>query len=149
MFFVAFYKLAFLRNSLPPKFPVLNLSIMIILLFLDVAGALMLFLLYEHEKNFQYALIPFCFVYPFTIILSPIAALTSIFICKASFYRIFLNMNALTCTTNIFLTACFEVVFLFCVGDTARGQMRNIDSIEPLVLCLVKMAVKILLAYFG
>mmetsp|Transcript_1353 Transcript_1353/g.1494 ORF Transcript_1353/g.1494 Transcript_1353/m.1494 type:complete len:288 (-) Transcript_1353:313-1176(-) len=96
IFFVAFYKLSFLRSSLPPRYPLLNLSMLVILLFLDIAAALMLFLLYEHEKHFQYPMIPFLFIYPFTVIISPLIALTSIFICKASFYRIYLNINALT-----------------------------------------------------
>lgn len=113
MFFVAFFKCAFLRNSLPPKYPLLNLSVMVILLFLDISASLMLFLLYEHEKQFQITLVPFLFIYPFTIIISPIIALTSVFICRASFYRIFLNTNALTCSTNILLTLLVELVLLF------------------------------------
>lgn len=149
MFFVAFYKLAFLRSSLPPKYPLLNLSILVILLFLDIAAALMLFLLYEHEANFQIPQIPYLFIYPFTIIIAPIMALASIFICKASFYRVFLNTNALTCTTNIFLTLLIELVFLFLVGDEARSQLRSTDTIEPIILLLMKIALKIMLAYFA
>ena len=94
---IAFLKLAFLRSSLPPKYPLLNLSIMIILLFLDISSAMMLFLLYQHEAQFQITMIPFTFIYPLTIIISPLLACASIFICKSSFYRIFMNMNALTC----------------------------------------------------
>jgi len=149
MFFLSFYKLTLLRNILPPKYPVLNLSAMVVLLFLDTASSFMLFLLYEHERTFQLALIPFLFVYPFTVILSPIAALLSIFICKASFYRMFLNVNALTCTTNIFLTFIFEFVFLFIVKDNNKGQIRSTDSIEPMILCLLKMVFKIQLGYFA
>lgn len=80
MFFVAFFKFAFLRSSLPPKYPLLNLSVMVILLFLDISASLMLFLLYEHESQFQITLVPFLFFYPFTVIISPIMAFTSIFI---------------------------------------------------------------------
>ena len=71
---IAFLKLAFLRSSLPPKYPLLNLSIMIILLFLDISAAMMLFLLYQHEAQFQITMIPFAFIYPFTIIISPLLA---------------------------------------------------------------------------
>mmetsp|Transcript_11557 Transcript_11557/g.10228 ORF Transcript_11557/g.10228 Transcript_11557/m.10228 type:complete len:374 (+) Transcript_11557:1180-2301(+) len=93
---VAFLKFAFLRSSLPPKYPLLNIGIMIMLLFTDIASSLMLVLLYEHEAQFQITLIPYLFIYPFTIVLSPLAALASIFICKSSFYRIFMNLNALS-----------------------------------------------------
>jgi hypothetical protein len=94
---VALLKLVFLRGSLPPRYPLLNLIVMIVLLFVDIAAALMVFLLYEHEATFQMTMIPYIFIYPFTIIIAPIIGLTSIFICKASFYRIFMNVNALTC----------------------------------------------------
>mmetsp|Transcript_6952 Transcript_6952/g.6475 ORF Transcript_6952/g.6475 Transcript_6952/m.6475 type:complete len:590 (+) Transcript_6952:2890-4659(+) len=93
---VAFLKLGFLRSSLPPKYPILNLSMMIIVLFLDIAAAMMIFLLYWQKEEFQAPLAPFAFIYPFTVILSPLMALTSILVCKSSFYRIFMNLNALT-----------------------------------------------------
>mmetsp|Transcript_27419 Transcript_27419/g.27292 ORF Transcript_27419/g.27292 Transcript_27419/m.27292 type:complete len:246 (-) Transcript_27419:356-1093(-) len=71
---VAFFKLAFLRNSLPPKYPILNLSMMIILLFLDIASAIMVFLLYEQKEGFAATLVPFAFIYPLTVVISPLAA---------------------------------------------------------------------------
>lgn len=145
---VALLKLVFLRSSLPPKYPLLNLSIMVILLFLDIGAALMVFLLYEHEAKFQITMIPYIFIYPFTIIISPIIALTSIFICKASFYRIFMNTNALTCLTNIFLTLILEFCLAF-VGKSARGQLKSTDTVEPIILLFIKLVLKILLSYFA
>ena len=134
IFFVAFYKLVFMRNSLPPLYPMVNLSIMVVLLFVDIFASLMLLLLYMHESEIQYPVIPFVFIYPLTIFISPLIGITSVFIWKASFYRIFLNMNALTCTANIFLTLISEFIIVFWIGDDAKGQIRETDSIEPLII---------------
>ena len=134
IFFVAFYKLVFMRNSLPPLYPMVNLSIMVVLLFVDIFASLMLLLLYMHESEIQYPIIPFVFIYPLTIFISPLIGITSVFIWKASFYRIFLNMNALTCTTNILLTLISEFIIVFWIGDDAKGQIRETDSIEPLII---------------
>ena len=148
MFFISFFNLVFLRSVLPPKYPVLNLSLMIILLSIDTACALMVFLLYEHESNFQLTLIPFWFIYPFTILISPLLALTSIVLCRASFYRIFSNLNALTCTTNILFTFIFEFVLL-CLSEDSKGQLRSTEAIEPFILLGVKIILKIAIAFFA
>lgn len=149
MFFIAFYQFVFLRTTLPPRYPVLNISIMILLLFADVAASLMLFLLYEHEAKFQFPMIPFIFIYPFTVILSPIMALTSVFICKASFYRIFLNLNALTCVTNVFLTLVVEIIYSFSRGEEGESQLRSTQVVEPIIILVLKIFVKVAISHFA
>ena len=119
-----------------------------VVLYIDTACALTVFLLYDHEKQFQLTLIPFWFIYPFTILLSPLLALTSIILCRASFYRIFTNLNALTCSTNILFTFIFELVFL-CLSKDSRGQIRSTQAIKPFVLLGAKIILKIVIAYFA
>ena len=42
-----------------------------------------------------------------------------------------------------------EIVLAFFIGSTLRGQMRSTETIEPIIILISKIGIKILMSYFA